>query len=639
MDKPSIAQFQFDLGSLNQPVFPSSMLSAEKTTAPPVQELDKAFLEFVVGSHEASRDLLMKASRRFRAVLKIESGSLDAHYGLALTLFELFQVTHERHFLTSSLKHFNRAEAICTDSKNFGLYWDAAKAHAAHVEHSNEPSDYAKLYSVLEKACSASLTPNSQVYHRMAATALKMGQLTRDIRFYTRALELDRIAISLSPSSSRSWLLFGITCHEIYLKTWEEDQAHAADQAFANAAQFGSEEDELFFTWGCHLAAWGKMDRNAQRCAAALDKFAKVENTHSYEATLFSLETEALLGLFTEQYELLQKARHEIEAIIDGNDPDPASLLTYGKILMNLGTYFESADLYYLAIEKFQEGISLNNAIPELWHGLASGFVATADYGDEPVFLAKAAGFYARAIELAPQAAWLFDYASILRRLSEIKKDKQFLERALLHFEQAILYQKHNIYLFPKGLFEFALALEQAGVETNDESFYLRSIDLLQRLSILQPDCVDYYTKIGLIQAALADLRQEVELYRQASQFFRSAHRMASENDLVLLDWAITLMNICELSDSAEEVALALDQAKQKILQAAKLGNQFAYYHMACIYAFEGKTREALVMLEKADEKDGLPPFDEVSEDSWLESLRGHEVFDKLLEKLQNRSN
>lgn len=626
------AHFKFDITDLGASNFSPSLLEINQdVSSARVQELDKAFLEFLMGCHESSKDLLMKANRRFRSFLKEDGLSLDAQYGLALTLFELYEMNGENHFLLDSVTHFQMAEKLNSDSKNFSLFWDFAKAQAAWAEKSNEPSDYLSLFHLLEKANQAGMDPNAEIYHRMSATLLKIASLTRNKELYPKAIALDQQALSFNIASGRSWFLLGLTHLTVYENTLDEDQGKAANDAFEKAAKLEFGDDMLFMHWGKLLFKIAKLEKSSSLCAAALDKLSKLVKKDSLDGTLLQIEASSFLGLMTENYTLLQQAKQQIEALEEVADPEPTLFLTYGRILLDHAAYFESPDFYYLAIEKFQEGVSLNSAIAELWEGLGFAFTQTVLFDEEVPILAKAAQFYAKAIELSPEGSTLFAYASILRRLAEIKKDKHLLERAILHFEQAIVIQKQNLHLFTEGLFEFACALEAAASESGNETFYLRAVDLLQRLILLKPDHADYYSKIGLIQGILADLHQDIDLYHQASAFFRSAHRIAPENDLILLDWAITLMNICDLSEKSEEASKALFQAKQKLIEVAKLGNDYAYYHMGCIFAYEGKEDKAIDMLLKAIKRSALPSQEEIYEDSWLEPLHDHEIFSKII--------
>ena len=73
----------------------------------------------------------------------------------------------------------------------------------------------------------------------------------------------------------------------------------------------------------------------------------------------------------------------------------------------------------------------------------------------------------------------------------------------------------------------------------------------------------------------------------------------------------------------------------KKLFQAARLGNQAAFYHIACLYCITDRHDEALHFLKKADEEDVLPPFEDMIEDEWLEGLQVNSSFQSFLTYLQ----
>jgi hypothetical protein len=73
-------------------------------------------------------------------------------------------------------------------------------------------------------------------------------------------------------------------------------------------------------------------------------------------------------------------------------------------------------------------------------------------------------------------------------------------------------------------------------------------------------------------------------------------------------------------------------------MKSLALGNQFVYYHLACLCTFQGEYEEAVDFLEKAFESELLPPIEEILEDEWLEPLVSTPYFQQFLERLGNNA-
>lgn len=606
----------------------------------PTSEIDKAFLEMMVGSQDLSRDLLLRASRRFRAAIHGGNNSFEALYGLGSTLLQLYRITEERHFLKKSLALFDQALALedqIKEPKRSLLHWERAHALFLEAKHSLEPSDFMESLAILQDSLMSNPEFTQKALLFSSTICLSLFSISRQKIHAERALNYMRELLTLYPTSGEGWGQFATVLATLYLETLEEENAVLADEAFSKAAQLGFSSDAFLLSWAKMLFTWGEIHKTADRLAIALDKLAKVSPQSFYEGKLLEVQIGSRLGLFTDRFTLMQKAKKDLVSLENDLSFSTDFFLAFGSVCIDQAIYFDDLDLFYLAIEKFQEGLSMHNRIGKLWRGLGFCFAKTADYEEDPTdSLSKSAFFYAKALEITPCSTYLFEYGSVLKKLGELTKDLKFLERALVHFEQAIFLQKNTMHLFPEALFDFASTLEQIGTETCEEGFYLRAIEILNKLVLLQPGNVEIYLKIALIQSNLADMHQDIDLYRQSEQLFRAAHRMAPENDSLLVEWSIILMNIVEASEDPAEKQTALSQAKHRLIQAAKLGNSHAYYQLCCIYSFEGDAAKALELLQKSEKAESLPPAEELATDSWLETIRSYELFTQIYERQKN---
>lgn len=90
-------------------------------------------------------------------------------------------------------------------------------------------------------------------------------------------------------------------------------------------------------------------------------------------------------------------------------------------------------------------------------------------------------------------------------------------------------------------------------------------------------------------------------------------------------------------SIAAEIQATSYLEAEQKLNRAGLLGNQHAYYYLACLYALTNRFTEAIALLGKAKEAEVLPNVEELLQDEWLAPLKTQEVFAEFLSQLETR--
>ena len=77
--------------------------------------------------------------------------------------------------------------------------------------------------------------------------------------------------------------------------------------------------------------------------------------------------------------------------------------------------------------------------------------------------------------------------------------------------------------------------------------------------------------------------------------------------------------------------------AEQKFQQAIALGSMMALYHSACLYACMNNIPNALIYLERAEQKNALPVVEDILNDTWLDSLRNQPGYRALIGRLMNK--
>ncbi|HSW72254.1 MAG TPA: hypothetical protein VLG44_02455, partial [Chlamydiales bacterium] len=126
--------------------------------------------------------------------------------------------------------------------------------------------------------------------------------------------------------------------------------------------------------------------------------------------------------------------------------------------------------------------------------------------------------------------------------------------------------------------------------------------------------------------------------FYRAIHHLRLALKQDEENDVVILDWGLALINIAQHAHHLHDAEMIYKEAEHKIMQAAKLGNLSAYYHLGCLYSILRQYDKAMYFIHKAEAFKALPPMDEILQDEWLDGLRSTVDFREFLSHLEKSS-
>ncbi len=116
-------------------------------------------------------------------------------------------------------------------------------------------------------------------------------------------------------------------------------------------------------------------------------------------------------------------------------------------------------------------------------------------------------------------------------------------------------------------------------------------------------------------------------VFNLALNYFKIAAKQDEENDEICLEWGLTLISLGEVLELEESSKNYFAEGEQKLIKAGSLGNQHAYYHLACFYSLTGKLEKSLSFLSKAGQLGVLPSAEELMEEEWLEQLRATSAF------------
>ncbi|MBU6446248.1 MAG: hypothetical protein KGQ49_02480, partial [Verrucomicrobia bacterium] len=315
---------------------------------------------------------------------------------------------------------------------------------------------------------------------------------------------------------------------------------------------------------------------------------------------------------------------------------DPDLWHAYGICLMAFGQYYEDVDYYEMAIEKLQYGLSIDRSDPELWHALGLVHKAYAELTQDEDLIERASRFLSKAMDLKPACpVLLYDAACCLLDFSEILDDLPALEQSILLFELLLESHKSALLHHPKWLYGYACALESLGHFSDEESHFIRAIELFSHVLLIEPDFPGIHHKTAQCYVELGSIAGEAEYYRRAIHFYRLSVRENEENDQAFLDWGGCLIHLAHHTLDTDFMHQLYMDAETKITKAGTLGNEGAYYALACLYSILGRTYEAMELIHKSLQARALPSIDELLEDDWLDNLRATPVFAQFINALE----
>ena len=118
--------------------------------------------------------------------------------------------------------------------------------------------------------------------------------------------------------------------------------------------------------------------------------------------------------------------------------------------LTALGSYFKEPDYHYQAVEKFQEGLSIDRTNHKLWYAIAKANLSSALLDQEERTFDNACKFFAFALNLKTSSVYHYHYGLCLSRYGELLQDQEMIEKAVNQFKQALSMQRNAPYLHPK---------------------------------------------------------------------------------------------------------------------------------------------------------------------------------------------
>lgn len=594
---------------------------------------------FEYGNEDGKEHALLLAAKKFKQAVKLLPHHFEALHSWGSTLILLGERFEKFHYFLEAKEKYEKALQLKPDLGD--LYWDYGIIWHQLGLQSEEAVDFQKAIQCFEKATLKSSFLPADFWIDFGCTALDVSTKINDVRQITKAIHCFKQAIACDETCFVSWSHLAEALQMLYEHSHDEDHFSQANECFAAGANICPEDADHWIAWAKFLCQSARKHFDIKRLRACLDKChrAYAFDAQRSDVLVIWAEALALLGQFTERIDLLYEAENKIVEALDLCEDNPETWYSYGMCLCCFGQYFQDSDYYFQAIEKFQEGLSIDRTSLKLWHALGRTYVIAGSMSFETDCVEQSLKFFHKALHLGTSSTLHVDFAQALAKLGEMTHEKEYFEQAIYHFETGLSLQKNVLYSHPDWLFAYASTLDDLGDFYDEEIYYLKAIELFTHVLMVDPELPYAHHKLAQALCHLGELSGVLDPFYRAIHHLRLALKHEEDNDFVILDWGIALINISQYTPIITECDQFLQEAEQKIIQAAKLGNLQAYYQLSCLYSLMRKYDKAMVFLCKADQAKVLPPLDELLDDEWLEALRCTSDFREFLFHLENKSN
>jgi len=595
---------------------------------------------FEYGSEEGNEKELTLASKRFKRATSLNPHHFQSWHAWGNTLYFLGKRKKEPSYFLHARKKYEKALSLVTDQaadELADLEWDIGDLWMELAKQSGEATDLYLALKAYEKATAHLDDFPAEFWMNFGDVHFCLGQKTNDLRLYVKAINCYKNSISIAISSPDGWIRLADTLKEIYTYTHDEDHFSQANECYSSAAQLSPYDAKLWTKWADLLLESGIQFQDTKKLSAAIEKCHRGKQCCRKSTDLICIWAQALafLGMHTEKLELLHQAQSKLDALFESFDPTPNMYYAYGMSMMAFAAYFHDIDYHYQAIERFQEGLSLNRSHHGLWFGMGKANIAAGLLDADEKNFERGCRFFERALNLKITSSYHYEYGFCLLNYAQLMHDEKAAATAVQEFEKAISMQKNVAYQHPNWLFHYAISLDFLADFQENDALYAKSLDLLNHILMSKPDFPNIHAQLALTFSHYAELVSEPEIFDRAFHHYRIAHLNDKENDQIILDWGVTLMNLADLLENHVDSDQHLREAEYKFIQAARLGNAHAYYSLACLYALMGNADRSFYFLEKAYHFDALPPLEELLEDEWLETIRESSAFHHLIEKIE----
>lgn len=575
------------------------------------------------------------AYKKFKIATTLDPHHFDTHRIFGALLLGLGIRFKEISYFKAAKEKLSHALNLGTNQEKTvlaELNWDLGVTFTKLAEHSQEALDWHQSIQAFEVAKGLDDSLPADFWMDYGFAQLKLASSLNDIRAFVKAVHSFKKTIQLNPEEFEGYRLLAQTMQKLYFYTHDKEHFEEACEYFSQALALRPDITDLLLEYAELLSFGGEKEKDLKALRQSVDLCVAGLTLKPKDPDILATWARSLIYLshFTERLDLLHEVQRKIEAIPEA-EKTPSLLLSEGLCLKALGRYFEESDYEYQAIEKFQEGLSLNRTQHRLWHAMATSYAFLGEKEEDEENFKLAIRFFQKALDVTSSTYYQFDYARTLFLTGSLLNQEKWLEQALKEFEHLFQSQRNALYLHPEWLLTYGRTLDFFAGFHDDPLLYEKAIEIFSHILSLNPDFPSTHHYLALTLTHLGDLNMEKACFERAIYHYRLAFKQ-EENDEILVNLATTLIHTALCSNHSNDSDILFHDAQQKLEIALRQGNTDAYYVLACLYSLTQELDKSLYYLEKAYLSQSCPPLEEILEDEWLEELRSTSAFQAFLQ-------
>lgn len=620
----------------------------------------EALFEF--GALHSSVPALRKAAAKFYHATSLNPGLCKAWHTWAHALAFISSLTGQTGALLEAKVKIEQAAALANTETASEIYWDAALIYQNLAERSGETDDLFKAVAYFEKSAASGEKMLDEFWTSFGKVYATYSERIDDVRYVFKSIGCFKQALALSLSSYEGWMGLGKSLRKLYQFSHESEHYHQACDCFAAASQLDPQASEAWMERiefsievARQLHDTGKLRSVIEKCEKAALLFAPPlkevdladlktladlalrSQTSKPSSAYISLqaywaEALALLGAWTHRIELVQDAERKINQAIEMDTEDNPFLINqHGKCLMSFAEYFHDLDLYYQAIEEFQSSISIDRTQLTCWIWMGRAFAKVYECADDLQALENSIYFYSKALQIKAEPQCYYEIAALQIQLGLANRTAAPIAEARTYLEYLLQNYKSTAFDHPEWFFQYGLALDILGDLDDDASLHHKALEAFVNVLMFSPSYPKIHHRIGVAYCHLGDALGETDYFFRSLHHFKLAAKSQIEDETLLIDWGLTWMQLARQSSDGTIEQNSFMEAEYKLIQAAQLGSELVFYHLACLYALWGSVELSVSYLYKSFQSKTLPPVEEVLDDDWLEGVKFSPQFQEFL--------
>ncbi|CDR34142.1 tetratricopeptide repeat protein [Criblamydia sequanensis] len=589
---------------------------------------------------------LKSACRYYQKALTLDPNFYEAWVFSAFAETIFSELCQDPKLFHEAQKKFETALKMCRDlkfdeDKETALFYKWGLSLYRKAKLSGEPCDYNQALLKL-RAASCFKGNSSDFWNDYGNILAEQGTLIGQLDYFKEAKYSYRQSLKLKPNQMACWLNLACSSMKLYENSFSDEDYDEAEKAFQKASELDSNNLTLWLFWGSLELLSAKVTRDADKLHSAIEKFelADVCEPNNPETLLRLGEALMNLGAQEEQFEILKEAEEKIQRSLSLDSERAETWYFYGRCFTEQGRYFHDINFFVKAIEKYHHGLRVDPSFHVFHYGIALCYMEMADHKIESEYLECSIRHFARLCEYPltlPAQFWL-DYGIALLRHAELKRDKVSAELAVGKIEKSLILQEHTFLspLFMDTLFNYASAIQILGDLIEDPMQLEKAVKFFSHIIKEEPS----YTpaRIGLAHSLfhLGEMLSDADCLKEAWDVFEQILLEDPEDEMAWGDLGALIVAYAELTKDPiklEENQWLMNIAEQKLQTSAYLGNEGAYYTLACVHSIKGNLLESLHYIEKAIQARALPPIEDIMHDDWLCNLRSSQEFRFLLSR------